>query len=142
VLATAQGANRLALMWNAANATAAPQRPVAASDYASGAAVGIDPPAVPAPTSTTGDLGDRRRPQRTRIETIPPPTPIAPDGVWLEFEGARWYAGGAAVPFTPERFEAIGDYHGFPVYREKREHRDEIWVSVVKDGPVAPYSKR
>jgi hypothetical protein len=83
---------------------------------------------------------DRTRPRRTSIESIPRPS--ATNGVWLEFDGARWYADGPAATFSPDRFEPIGEYRGFPVYRDKTSKKGEIWVSVVKDGPVAPYTKR
>jgi hypothetical protein len=101
--------------------------------------------AVPAPTSTSGVVPapDVPRPNRTRIEIIPAVTPSGPNGVWLQFNGARWYADGAAVPFSPDRFEPIGEYHGFAVYRDKQGRKtNEIWVSVVKNGAVAPYTRR
>ena len=111
-------------------------------------ATGTAGESVPEPTSTVGrapvvvqptpPVVVRQRP--TRVESIP--APVATSGVWLEFDGARWYADGASVPFSSDRFEPIGDYRGFPVYREKHGRRDTIWVSVVKDGPVAPYKKR
>jgi hypothetical protein len=70
------------------------------------------------------------------------PRPGANNGVWLEFNGARWYADGPATIFSPDRFEPVGEYRGFAVYRDKTREDGGIWVSVVKDGPVAPYSKR
>jgi hypothetical protein len=79
------------------------------------------------------------RPRRTII------TPVesgVTNGVWLEFDGRRWYSSGPAVSFSPDRFEPVGAYRGFPVYRDKDASRSEIWVSVVKDGPVAPYRKQ
>ena len=66
----------------------------------------------------------------------------AANGVWLEFNGARWYSDGPAASFSPDRFEPVGEYHGFPVYRDKISGSDDIWVSVVKDGPLAPYKKQ
>jgi hypothetical protein len=36
----------------------------------------------------------------------------------------------------------MGEYQGFPVYREKGGNGDDIWVSVVKDGPLAPFRKQ
>ena len=97
---------------------------------------------VPAPASSVGTTyaPARARPQRLQMESIP--RAVATNGVWLEFEGGRWYADGPAVSFSPDRFEPIGEYRGFPVYREKQNAKSEIWVSVVKDGPVAPYVKR
>jgi hypothetical protein len=70
-----------------------------------------------------------------------PHTNVA-NGVWLEFNGARWYSNGPASSFSLDRFEPVGEYHGFPVYRDKTSGTDDIWVSVVKEGPVAPYAKR
>ncbi len=70
-------------------------------------------------------------------------TPRRTDGVWLEFQGRRWYSDGEAVSYSPDRFIPVGDYHGFPVYRENTSKQsDVIWVSSVQDGPLAPYVKR
>jgi hypothetical protein len=62
--------------------------------------------------------------------------------VWLDFNGARLYSSGSAVSFSPNRFQPMGEYQGFPVYRDTTRGDDEIWVSVVKDGPLAPYKKQ
>jgi hypothetical protein len=83
---------------------------------------------------------DRGQSRRTLVESIPRPS--GADGVWLEFNGARWYADGPAAPFSPDRFEPVGEYHGFAVYRHKASGKDAIWVSAVKNGPLAPYVKR
>jgi hypothetical protein len=106
-------------------------------------AVGTSGSSLPRPVSTSGtaSIPDRVRPKATRVESVP--APVATNGVWLEFNGARWYADGAAVSFTPDRFAPIGEYRGFPVYRDREGKKpNEIWVSVVKDGPVAPYATR
>jgi hypothetical protein len=76
----------------------------------------------------------------TEIQSIP--RPAATTGVWLDFDGTRWYSAGGAASFSTDRFEPLGLYRGFPVYREKNGNNDEIWVSVVHDGPLAPYAKR
>ncbi len=80
------------------------------------------------------------RPLPAHVESIPPPRDN--DGVWLEYAGARWYSDGPAVAFDADRFVEIGNYRGFPVYRDKSRGADEIWVRVVIDGAVAPYVKR
>ena len=36
----------------------------------------------------------------------------------------------------------VGEYRGFPVYRETAGKHDEIWVQVVTGGPLAPYERR
>jgi hypothetical protein len=117
------------------------ERATAASAIAG--ATGTAASSIPAPASSVGTTfaPDRDRGRRVSLQSIPRPVG-GPNGVWLEFNGARWYADGPAVSFTPDRFEPIGEYRGFPVYREKRNAKSEIWVSVVKDGPVAPYVKR
>jgi hypothetical protein len=98
---------------------------------------------VPPTAATIGTLPERMtsaRPTRTRIESIPGPR--ATDGVWIQFDGAKWYSDGSAATFSADRFAQIGEYRGFPVYREKSGKKNEIWVAVVKDGPVAPYTRR
>jgi hypothetical protein len=62
--------------------------------------------------------------------------------VWIEFEGARYYSDGAAVRYDPTRFVPLGNYRGFPVYRDTRSGTDRIFVTVVPDGPVAPFARR
>ena len=78
-------------------------------------------------------------PTPTGMESIP--RPRGTTGIWIEFEGARWYHDGAAQSYTPERFARAGDYHGFPVYREKGRAADRIWIATVTSGPLAPYKK-
>jgi hypothetical protein len=95
--------------------------------------------AVPSAVGTVG-AADRSRPRRSPIESIV--RPGAANGVWLEFDGARWYADGPATTFSPDRFEPVGDYRGFAVYRDRMSKKSEIWIAVVKDGPVAPYTRR
>lgn len=95
---------------------------------------------VPRPSDSTS-IPDRDRTHHTSIITaVPHPGDV--NGVWLEYQGARWYSDGAAVPFSPDRFEPVGAYQGFPVYRDKIGGGDDLWVAVVKDGPLAPYRRR
>ncbi len=98
---------------------------------------------VPAGVSASGsiDVSQPSRPRRTTIITNVPHDRNA-KGVWLDFNGARWYSDGPAVSFSPDRFEPIGEYHGFPVYRDTISGSTDLWVAVVKDGPLAPYAKR
>jgi hypothetical protein len=80
-----------------------------------------------------------------------PPAPLPPVRrsnapvileVWVPFNGARWYSAGSAVAYSADRFAQVGDYHGFPVYRDKTRTTGEIYIPSVLDGPVAPYKKR
>jgi hypothetical protein len=76
-------------------------------------------------------------PTPTTVESIPRPS--GTNGIWLYFNGARYYAGGAAVPFSSERFTLVGQHEGFPVYRDTNGNPNAIWVAVTNGGPVAPY---
>ena len=73
------------------------------------------------------------------VETIP--SPRSNEGIWVEFNGARWYSAGPAIPFAADRFNPVGEYHGFPVYRERGGQSNEVWIPAVKDGPVVPYKR-
>jgi len=116
------------------SATAATSTPGAVG---TSGANGTATPPSPIGTTFSPDRGLNRRPLMQSI-----PSPGAINGVWLEFNGARWYLDGPAAAFSPDRFEPVGEYRGFPVYRDKSSKKNEIWVSVIKDGPVAPYARR
>jgi len=73
------------------------------------------------------------------VQTIP--TPQTNDGVWIEFEGARYRANGTAVAFAADRFIPAGAYHGFTVYRERNGAANEVYVPSSPDGPLAPYRR-
>jgi hypothetical protein len=94
----------------------------------------IIPNAVGSPNVVTAP------PRRTVVETIP--RPRVNSGVWLDFNGSRWYSAGPSASYSPDRFTKAGEYRGFPVFRENGAQTDEIWVQVVTEGPLAPYSKR
>jgi hypothetical protein len=106
-------------------------------------AIGTASMVVPAaPRETVPDaVVDRVAPRPAPVERSRTPRPT--DGVWLEFQGRRWYSDGEAASYSPERFIPIGDYHGFLVYRDKTNKQGNvIWVASVEDGPLAPYVKR
>jgi hypothetical protein len=71
----------------------------------------------------------------------PSPRPTSNDGIWIEFDGARWFAAGRAESFTADRFTPIGEYRGFPVYRS-RDVAGAIYVLTVRDGAVTPYRQK
>jgi hypothetical protein len=75
-----------------------------------------------------------------RLESVPAPT--GPRGVFINYSGAKWFLEGEPVAYSANRFTPIGRYRGFPVYREKNGLVNRIWVAVVSNGPIAPYSKR
>jgi hypothetical protein len=96
---------------------------------------------APAPAGSIGTVAaPPPPPRRTAIQSVPRPTRNS--GVSVFFDGARWVSAGPAVPYSPSRFVPIGDHHGFPVYRAIGGDDRTIYVTVVADGPVAPYSRR
>jgi hypothetical protein len=93
-----------------------------------------------APTIAREAMSSERPPARaTGIQSIPGPR--SNNGVWLQFNGARWYSAGGAVPYSTDRFIPIGEHRGFPVYRDATGKTDRIYVASVKDGPLAPYKR-
>jgi hypothetical protein len=122
-----------------------PSEPLASSaaDMTSRESVGTGGSTVPrvASGSASTVLARRVRAQRTSIITAVRPSSTG-NGVWVDFNGERWYSSGSAVSFSPDRFQPVGEYRGFPVYRDTTGGDDEIWVSVVKDGPLAPYKRQ
>ena len=97
-------------------------------------------------------IAEAPRPVGTRVITssIPAVAPTRPVRrantpsilqVWVPFDGARWYSAGTAVSYSADRFVQVGEYGGFPVYRDRNGSRDEIFIPSVTDGPVAPYKK-
>jgi hypothetical protein len=105
-------------------------------------------PEQPQPVGTTGTIVTtspaRRTPpvrSRARIGNAVPRA-RATNGIWVDYGGTRWYSSGAATTYSPDRFTKIGEYHGFPVYRDPRDDSDQIWIAAVNGGPLSPYRRR
>jgi hypothetical protein len=118
-----------------------PPRPDRSAGIAETAGTGGSIVPRPVSDSNSSAAPTTTGPRRTVIITAAQHT-SAPEGVWLEFNGARWYSDGVAVSFSPDRFVPMGEYRGFPVYRDTTSDSNDIWVAVVQDGPLAPYAKR
>ena len=108
--------------------------PVGAIGTAGRAAV--DVPQEP-PFEAVGVVSVIAQPRNAVVETGPQ---LA--GVWVEFDGSRWFSAGRAVDYDPTRFAPAGEYRGFPVYRERGATSDRLFMTVVRDGPLAPYERR
>jgi hypothetical protein len=111
----------------------------------------VMPEAVPVGTMGVGAPRPAQSVSTMSVRTVPAQRPVASyerrptgnDGVWIEFDGARWFSSGPAVSFTPDRFVPTGAYRGFVVYRDTMGGRaDTIFVTIVPNGPIAPYSRR
>jgi hypothetical protein len=64
--------------------------------------------------------------------------PVGINGVWITYDGQRWFADGKAVPLD-SHFTRSGRYHDFPVYR--RPGDDRVYLPTA-EGMVAPYGRR
>jgi hypothetical protein len=94
----------------------------------------------PVSFSPTGSSPTDLSTRAARVESVP--RPRSNGGVWIEYEGRRWYAAGAAESFVPDRFTRIGTSRGFPIYRAKSGDRESIYVPAVAGGPVTRYRQR
>jgi hypothetical protein len=103
---------------------------------------------MPQPTGTTG--------VPRNVETTTPASgsrlPIArirpradsPNGIFIQYENARWFSSGPPVDFDSSRFVRSGEKDGFPVYRDRTRTASTIYLPVATDaaGLLAPYTKR
>jgi hypothetical protein len=62
------------------------------------------------------------------------------NGIWVEFDGNRWFAGEPAEVFDAAKFSERGSYHGFAVYARRGES-NAIYIPAVP-GLVTPYKLR
>lgn len=94
---------------------------------------------IPEAVGTSGALASR--PGAGPLTTARRPTGL--NGVYLEFEGTRFFADGTAVELTAGRFTRIGEHRGFPVY-EGPGQKGVIYVSLLAGAPglVTPYRTR
>ena len=80
------------------------------------------------------------RSERRSIESIPPAS--SNDGVWVEFDGARWYLAGPAMSVAPDRLIQVGARGDFPVYRERVGPAEVIYVPAVQGGLLTVFRRR
>ena len=136
-LAGTQGSRTPAFPVEVATALTTTREPIliAAADFTP-----VSAPAIPAPVLEIARPATARPGPPPRLESARRPTETS--GIWIIYEGSRWYSGGPAVEFSAQRFTPIGDYYGFPVYCDKDGRADRIWVQVRPEGPLAPYTRR
>jgi len=65
--------------------------------------------------------------------------PVGINGVWITYDGQRWFADGKAVRLDSHFFTRSGRYHDFPIYR--RSGDDRLYLPTA-EGMVAPYARR
>lgn len=86
------------------------------------------------PTGTTG----RNLALPGRIESVIPPQGV--NGIWVDYDGARWFLSGKAVDFDAVQFTKVGEYRGYPVYQ--RNGDASIIYIPSTPGRVARYERR
>ena len=100
-----------------------------------------------------GTVADRRilhavagrttRPRQDRSSRVHAPCRAAArrDGVWLEFNGARWYSDGPADRFRRIASSRSASTAAFRcIATSTRRQRRDLGVGRCKDGPLAPYA--
>jgi hypothetical protein len=102
---------------------------------------GIAPPVAPLTATETSRREETRGPEKPPARAAGS-TAREPNGIYIEFDDARWYGSGSPVSFSASLFVPMGTYLGIVVYRLKTDRENRIWVPVVPGGPLAPYSKR
>jgi hypothetical protein len=105
---------------------AAPSAPAASARTA---------PSSPRAAGTPGRATSAsRRPTRVR--------PGAANGIYVEFDNARWFSIGPPVSLDVRTLTRIGDSHGFPVYAARRGD-STIYVPIAQGvDTFVPYAKR
>jgi len=98
------------------------------------------PPSAPPTAGTSGRVAQTPT-ARTRVQTVQRPVGI--NAVFIQFQGARWYAAGPAVELSADRFTRIGEHRGFTVYEEKGK-AGTIYLSLLNGGAglITPYKTR
>jgi hypothetical protein len=116
--------------------------PVGTAGDAAPAAPPAGPAAAPAPTGTSGVMSHSPvRAVPTWMRTAK--QPVGLNGVFVDFQDVRWFAGGPTVAYTPARFTRIGEHRGFDVYQEGGRP-DTIYLSLLDGAPelLTPYTRR
>ena len=73
-----------------------------------------------------------------RIDSAIPPRGV--NGIWVNYNGARWFESGMAAAFDERTFTPVGTYNCFTVY-ERRRDPSTIYIESTP-GRLAPYKRR
>jgi len=91
---------------------------------------------APQPVGTSGRVA--ATPAPSRETTLNPPTGV--NGVWISFEGRRWFSAGKAIEYDAATLTRVGTYRGWNVYTRNGD-RTTIYVPAVP-GKLSPYKAR
>jgi hypothetical protein len=113
--------------------------PTYARAYDVGPDVAIAPTPVVAPREVVGTTGRTAAlPASHRIESVVPPSGV--NGIWVDYDGHRWYEAGRAVDYSAADFRQVGSYYGWTVYERPNDPKT-IYIATTP-GHLAPYRVR
>ncbi len=93
-------------------------------------------PTVPQPVGTSGRVTVVT--PAPRVSTLNPPTGL--NGLWINFDGRRWFSAGKAIDYDAASLTRIGTYHGWNVYTRNGD-ASIIYVPAVPS-KLTPYRAR
>lgn len=73
-----------------------------------------------------------------RTSTLRKPTGV--NGIWINFDGRRWFSGGKAIDYDAATLSQIGTYHGWSVYTRNGDS-STIYIPSTP-GRLTPYRMR
>jgi hypothetical protein len=96
--------------------------------------------AVPPDQITAGTTGTVTAPVRAAAPVRPPQ---GHHGLFIEFDGQRWFGAGKTAPLDTLRLRPVGEHHGLTVYADPADP-GSIFVPVTRTSEqfVARYSRR
>jgi hypothetical protein len=72
------------------------------------------------------------------VSTLIPPTGV--NGIWVTYDGRRWFLAGKAIDYDPATLAEVGMYHGWSVYTRNGDPTT-IYIPTTP-GRLAPYTVR
>ena len=90
---------------------------------------------APQPVGTSGRVAVTPAP---RVTTLNPPTGV--NGVWINFDGRRWFSAGKAIDYDAASLTRVGTYRGWNVYTRNGDPTT-IYVPAIP-GKLSPYKRR
>src|SRR5262249_25880226 len=84
-------------------------------------------PSQPAPFMSDEEEGGAISSPARRGAMVTLLRPQTNDGIWISYEGRRWVSAGRAVSYGESTFVRVGQYAGFPVFKQRTGADDVIY---------------
>ena len=94
-------------------------------------------PSQPAP-AVVGTSGRTPAAAPRAMTSAVPPTGV--NGIWVEFDGRRWYAAEGSIDYDAARLNEIGTYRGWTVYALKGDAQPRTIYIASRPGVLAAYT--